>query len=920
MRMNKKYLFFILVMITLLLATTIVTANESINTTQEDSYQSSHITGKENNKVQKTNTQEIRKDITGINSTTKTADSTLEDTRTQPIIRTDKIPSTYVGEYITFNGTIRSEKSLDGSTIFLTDGNVLLNTTINLDTYSLKYKVPSKGSHTFNIYYEGNDEFMPVSTSITFRAIQRIPMLSYNEVKTEYVGTHINIGGKLSYRESMLENMKIEIHLNDEIHEVTTNKLGLYSYTFIPEEEKSYKVDIYYYGTNVYKELEKHGQFNIIKKTTNLTMNVRAINYYGNITNITGKLVAAGEVQPNTKINLTINNKTIPLQTDQNGIYHYKYKITDDSDHILTVSYPGDNLRLASNTTKTFKVNKLKTVLFLEPIKNTEYNNTATIRGVLITGNNTIANAKIKITINNQTVTCTTNHNGRFNHEYKTTSIQQNNITAQYHGNYTYYPTNKTTTFNTTKKHSKIIIDYIPTKTYNDKIKITGKLVSSNNPISNAKINININNENTTTTTGNDGKYTLNYEVKTIGQNNITASYHGDEYITKSENKRIFKSNKNQLKIKLNPITRVHYSMNTSITGKVTDKKSTPLKHINLNIKINKKEYTVKSDDKGLFNLSIKTTQSGKNNLSISYPGNKNYQNYTLKTTFTASNMPTQLTLNKITPKKVGEKIIITGTLKNAYNQTIKKQPITLQINNKKITIKTNNKGIYKHTIKAETLGKNNITASFSKKHYSKNIQHRTFTVTKKTLKIKLNPITRVHYSMNTSITGKVTDNNNKTIKNLKFKITVDKKQYTIKTDHKGLFNLSIKTTKSGKNKLLINYQGNKYYQDYTLKTTFTTSSMPTRLTLNKITPKKAEEKVVIKGILKDGNNKALKNKQITLELNGEKIPLKTNKKGEYKYTFNAEVQGRNNVTVSFSQKHYSKNSQHRTFIVQNIN
>ena len=170
---------------------------------------------------------------------------------------------------------------------------------------------------------------------------------------------------------------------------------------------------------------------------------------------------------------------------------------------------------------------------------------------------------------------------------------------------------------------------------------------------------------------------------------------------------------------------------------------------------------------------------------------------------------------------------------------------------------------------------------------------------------------------MNTSITGKVTDNNNKTIKNLKFKITVDKKEYMVKSDGHGFFNLSIKTTKSGKNKLLINYQGNKYYQDYTLKTTFTTSAMPTKLTLNKITPKKAEEKVVIRGILKDGNNKALKNKQITLELNGEKIPLKTNTKGEYKYTFNAEVRGKNNVTVSFAQKYYSKNSQPRTFIIQ---
>lgn len=716
----KKYYILLIILLTLLLTLSITSA-KVLNDTQSTDETITH------NNNEKINTKQVTKNIEK-NRNTKENTQKLETH-----VSVAPIPATYVGDNVTFTGQVSSGKQVPISTIYITGINTTHKTTTNqYGEYNLTITVPIKGKHTYTIQYEGNNEFESSTTTIQYRGVQRRTVLSYNPVFKEYVGTEIHISGRLSHQETLLKNQEIEIHLNNKTVHTYTDNDGLYSYAFTPQKEENYTVDIYYHGTNIYQENHTQSTFNIIKRNTNLTMSLRAINYYGNISNITGKLVAAGMVVPNAKLSLNINNKTITVYTNKEGKYQYNYTVPNDKNHTVTVTFKGNNSHKACSITKTFQVYKIKTVLYIDPVPETEYYNTATIKGTLITGSKTIQNAKIKLTINSKTITLTTNNTGNYIYNYKVGQIRKNTIRVEYPGNYTYYSSNNTKTFQSTKRNTKITLDYISNKKYNEKIQIRGKLQSNNKTIPNTEITIKYNNQTIKTTTDTNGQYQLTQKTTTMGQNNITITYKGNTKNKATTTNRTFTVTKQKTKITINTIPKVHYTENTNITGKLTDPNKQPIKNTKITIKINNKKYTTQTNNQGTYKLNLKTTKAGKNNLTITCDGNKNYEDTITKTSFTAASMPTKLTLNKIPNKNYEETITITGTLKDKNNKTIINQTINIQINNKNYTTKTNNHGTYKLQYKTTKTGTNKVTTTFNQENYQKSTQYRTFQVKNK--------------------------------------------------------------------------------------------------------------------------------------------------------------------------------------------
>ena len=106
--------------------------------------------------------------------------------------------------------------------------------------------------------------------------------------------------------------------------------------------------------------------------------------------------------------------------------------------------------------------------------------------------------------------------------------------------------------------------------------------------------------------------------------------------------------------------------------------------------------------------------------------------------------------------------------------------------------------------------------------------------------------------------------------------IKLNKKTYKVKTKANGFITFKIpNTVKPGKYKLTAIYKGESIKKTVKVKQNLKTK---------KYKVKKSAKKLVIKATLKNGK-KPLKNKKITLKLNGKKFKAKTNKKGIAKFT-----------------------------------
>ena len=136
------------------------------------------------------------------------------------------------------------------------------------------------------------------------------------------------------------------------------------------------------------------------------------------------------------------------------------------------------------------------------------------------------------------------------------------------------------------------------------------------------------------TKTDKTGTFTLTLTPTTVGNNNITISYAGNNYYNSNETSTIFNVEKQDITITYEPVVDTLCGENVTITGKVSDVTGKALYNINANIRINGKLYKAKTDTSGAFTLSVATTIVGINNVTLGYAGNANYNSYETSTTF----------------------------------------------------------------------------------------------------------------------------------------------------------------------------------------------------------------------------------------------------------------------------------------------
>jgi len=296
--------------------------------------------------------------------------------------------------------------------------------------FSTTIRLNSTGIYTIKAIFNGKGRFLPTNTTTTFNVNKRKTTINLN-----FTGAFINrptvLKGNLTDKtNTKLRNANIFVTVNNQQYHVLTDKNGLYSINYTPTKIGTYNLSIFYKGNKNYKSSNISTTFVV---ETDLI--IKSSYYRDNIT-ILALLTENNKELKNIYVNLTINNETIPVKTDENGIIEYKCISSIAGTNTLKISYNNKII------TKTFTTLKRNTTI-ISNTKSTGIRDVGGyISGKLVDQSNTkLKNANIFVYINGIQIHLLTDSKAEFSVIYKPLTTGTYNMTIVYKGNKNYNPT-----------------------------------------------------------------------------------------------------------------------------------------------------------------------------------------------------------------------------------------------------------------------------------------------------------------------------------------------------------------------------------------------------------------------------------------------------------------------------------------------
>ena len=720
---------------------------------------------------------------------------------------------------ITITGTLKTQNNntLPNTPITITINNETHQTTTdNNGNYHYTTTANTTGTNNITVTYNGNTNYNPNTTSINFIVNKQESIIILEPIKTVTFNATVEITGRLlDVLENSIMNEMITIHVNNEPINMLTDNDGNFKCNVTADTVGTNNITVSYPGSSIYTGSTVKTSFSVEKINTTLSLKMKTEEKYGNNITITGTLQTQNNnTLPNTPITITINNETHQTTTDNNGNYHYTTTANTTGTNNITVTYNGNTNYNPNMTNMTIIVNKQDSIIIIDPVSAAKIFENITLNGTLKNINEEeMENTTITIQINQETVQVKTDNAGRWTYTFKAKTVGTNNITATYNGNTNYNPYTTNRTFSVNKADCIITVNPVNVTKLYENVTITGTFKNTNGQsIGNSKIKLNMGKETIYVKTDNNGKWTLTIKTGTLGLNNISASYGGSANYNKYSTNTTFTVDKADCIITIVNVTKVKYGENVTITGSFKNSAGKPIANSKVRIDINNVATYVKTDKNGLFTLTTTTTRAGNNTITVSYGGSANYNKYSTNATFTVDKADCILSINKIKTVKYGENLTITGTFKNVNGQAIGNSKVRLDIHGQTVYVKTDSAGTWKHTLKAGTMGTNNITLIYGgSTTYNRYTTNTSFLVVKQDVEIVTSKIS--YKNGNFSVVGVFKDKTGKVLSNSKIRVTVNNKAVYVKTDKNGVFEYT--TSVNGKITFTLSYGGSGYYNPF---------------------------------------------------------------------------------------------------------
>ena len=587
------------------------------------------------------------------------------------------------------------------------------------------------------------------------------------------------------------------------------------------------------------------------------------------------------------------------------------------------------NLKKDITTKKSIKTDTSPKAIFsFDEIKNVNFD-----EGVLINGTLRDVNNKslpyydsIFINIDNEHFTTIPDDYGHFSIEYHPKTLGLKILNAQTAKGGFDEAFDYSTVFNVigpAETHIELYTNTYTTPVMGSNVTISGKYYYGNYiPLTFTTMRININGKTYTAKTDDYGWFYYKYIPTKDGTYNVTAYYPGNTNFKGSNESKTFEVKTPKpiyTHIYLNEIKDVTIGETSTISGYYYHINELPLTYTNMRINIDGKTYTAKTDNNGFFTFKYKQNKTETQKVTVSYPGNSNFEKAEAIRYLSVYPHNTSITLNDVKDVVYGENTTISGYYYYKNNIPLTYTPMEIHIDNQFHTkVKTDAKGFFSYTYAPVTVNKKTITVLYrGNSNFNGSTANKTFNVkitSPLDTKIILDYFKEGDATIGEtrSISGKYyyqswsSYQGSHTLHPLTYtnmRIKINDQVYTTKTDQYGHFTYKFKTNKTGTNNITVYYPGNSNFKNASASRTFYVRGagpQNTYFVLSNISDKRFDDYVGVGGYYYYGDNRPLTYTPVTLNINGNKYTTKTDDKGHFLEIFSTMHFGKNTVTASY--------------------
>ena len=830
----------------------------------------------------------VQKAITNITITPTTAQAKQETTITAII-------------------TTPTQLTINEGTVTFTDNNgeVIGTVIVTNNQASIQTTFNASGNNSITASYDGTayyeecnvSQVIVVSKIDTSLHVEGIALASYGD-------TILFKGNLTDANGNPLSDKSLIIHYDDNI-QVITNANGIFQYNVTALTVGTNTVTVTFNGDAIYGQSNTSTTFTIKTKDTIISIDEIGQLVYMDTYLLKGKILTVEGI-PVSNVIIKVNGVAIENVTDNEGIFSVGLVADSVGTNSVSVAFDGNENYSASGNSTTFTVVPMNTCIILDNITSTCYNDNVTVSGKLITtGNITISDASIDVTINGVKSKVKTGTNGVFTVTVLADTVGTNNVTLSFAGTDIYAASSNSTVFAVVPADTLLSLDNIGTACYSDNITVSGNLVTlTGTCVADANIDVFVNGVKSTVTTGTNGVFTVTVLADTVGTNNVTLSFAGTDIYAASSNSTVFAVVPADTLITINPIVDAQTNTDITISGTLTKANGQTLPATNVSLTVNGYESQVETDSNGIYTYTYNATKSGTSTVTVGYAGNEYYNSYTTTLKFNVTGKENVVvTIDPISNTQTNSNITITGKFMKVYGPVLSNSNVKLTINGVTTYVKTDSKGVYTYTYNATKSGTNTVTAGYGGSgNYNPYSTTTTFNATgKENVVVTVDPIGNVETNSIITITGTFKRASGSVLANSNVRLNINGATYYAKTNSKGVYTFTYNVTKSGINTLVAGYGGSGNYNPYSTTTTFNaTGKENVVVTVDPIGNVETNSIITITGTFKRASGSVLANSNVRLNINGATYYAKTNSKGVYTFTYNVTKSGINTLVAGY--------------------